>query len=364
MKNNANSYAIEGSALFGNMDGISSYTYNLIKHLSIIEKEDKFFIWYTQAPLFRRGLIDFRQHNIIHKKSFFPFPAMEGLKIFHDTGLLMPGPEKKQNRITTIHDLSSILLPFSGEKEKRAIKLRLAEAIKTSDIIIAPSQNTKNDLLKHFGAPDNKIDVVYEGIGEEFYPQTSLKSSLVRTRYSIKRPYMLFLGKINETKNVRGLLEAYSLLKYESPPDLVIAGNSDAQSLNIKKLAEELEISNNVKHLGYIPKTDIPALMSGAEIFVWPSFYEGFGLPVLEAMACGAPVISSSNSCIPEIVGDAGILVDPGNIQKISAAMKKVLADKEIRLSMKKKSLERSKYFSAKKMAAETLNIYRRISAN
>jgi len=134
---------------------------------------------------------------------------------------------------------------------------------------------------------------------------------------------MLFLGKINETKNVRGLLEAYSLLKYESPPDLVIAGSSDTQSLNIKKLAEELEISNNVKHLGYIPRTDIPALMSGAEIFVWPSFYEGFGLPVLEAMACGSPVISSSNSCIPEIVGDAGILVDPGNIQKISEAIKR-----------------------------------------
>lgn len=350
MKNEPANIAVEGSCLFGRFNGLSSYAYTLIKSVAEAEKEDRFYVWYSDAPLLKRSLIDFKQHNIKHKRPNLPLPAVTSLAVYHDTGCFFPTPEKAKKRVTTVRTL--LQEPFS---------LKLQRALDSSDSIIASSQSTKAGLIRHYKISDQKIEIVYESAGDEFRPQASLRSGLVKTRYSAKRPFLFFLGPIDERKNLQGLFEAYSLLKYESPPDLLIAGEISRSGPDIKKLAEKFDIVNNVNYIGYVPKKDIACLMSEAVAFLFPALYDGSGLQVIEAMSCGAAVISSDNSSIPEITGDAALLTDPSDPELLAGAIRKVLAEKETRESLKKKSLERSRLFSAKKMATETLNIYGRL---
>ncbi|MFA5104279.1 MAG: glycosyltransferase family 1 protein [Candidatus Margulisiibacteriota bacterium] len=352
MKNELPDIAIEGSCLFGRLNGLSSYTYTLIKSLTETEKEDRFYVWYCDAPLLKRSLIDFKQHNLKHKRPNLPLPAVKELDIYHDTGCFFPSPEIAKSRVTTVRTLP-----------QKTFSHKFRQALDSSDFVIASSQYTKEELIRKYKVPGHKVEVIYEGTGEEFHPQASLRSGLVKTRYRAKRPFLFFLGPIDERKNLQGLFEAYSLLKYESPPDLLIAGEVSRNGPDIKKLAEKFDIVNNVNCLGYIPKKDIACLMSEAVAFLFPALYDCSGLQVLEAMSCGAAVISSENSAIPEITGDAALLTDPRDPQRLADAIRQVLSDKEIRVSLKNKSLERAKYFSAKKMAAETLNIYRRLVA-
>ena len=348
MKNEPLHLAIEGSCLFGSFNGLSSYTYTLIKSLTETEKEDRFYVWYSDAPLLKRSLIDFKQHNLKHKRPNLPLPAVSQLDIYHDTGCFFPTPDKAKKRVTTVRTLP-----------QDTSSLKLQRALESSDSIIASSQHTKTELIHDYKVPYQKVEVVYEGAGEEFRPQASLRSGLVKTRYSVKRPFLFFLGPIDERKNLQGLFEAYSLLKYESPPDLLIAGEVTGNGPDIKELAEKFDIVNNVNCLGYIPKKDIACLMSEAVAFLFPVLYDGSGLQVIEAMSCGAAVISSANSAIPEITGDAALLTDPRDPERLAGTIRKVLSEKETRECLKKKSFERSKRFSAKRMATETLNIYR-----
>lgn len=351
MKNEPANIAIEGSCLFGNFTGLSSYSYTLINNLTGIEKEDRFYVWYSDAPLLKRSLIDFKEHNLKHKRPNLPFPSVDHIEVYHDTGCFFPSPEKAKKRVTTVRALP-----------QGSFSLKLQRALDSSDSVIVPSQSTKSVLTKHYKVSDQKIDVVYEGAGEEFRPQASLRSGLVKTRYRAKRPFLFFLGPISERKNLQGLFEAYSILKYESPPDLLIAGEMSGNGPDIRKLAEKLDIVDNVNYIGYVPKKDIACLMSEAVAFLFPVIYDGSGLQVIEAMSCGAAVISSANSSIPEITGDAALLTDPNDPERLAAAIRKVLSEKETREDLKRKSLERSRLFSAKKMAAETLNIYRRLA--
>jgi glycosyltransferase involved in cell wall biosynthesis len=351
MKNEPRNIAIEGSSLFGRYNGVSSYTYNLTKSLAEAEKLDRFYIWYSDSPLLKKSLIDFKQHNIKHKRSNMPLPVVRSLDIYHDTGSFFPAPDKAKKKVLTARTLQR---PGSSRRQDLALE--------RSDLLIASSQSTKAGLIKDFRIPEHKIEVVYESAGEEFRPQASARSGLVRTRYSVKRPFLFFLGPADERKNIEGLLEAYSLLRYESPPDLLIAGEFEKNGNDIKKLAEKFDIVSNVKYLGYIPKSDIACLMSEAVAFLFPCLYDGTGLQVLEAMSCGAAVISSANSAIPEIAGDAAILTDPGEPDRLAGAIRKLLSDADTRQALKKKSLERAAYFSRKKTAEATLKIYRRLA--
>ncbi len=353
MKNEPVSIAVEGSSLFGRLNGLSSYTYTLIKNLAVIDKEDKFYVLYTDAPLLKRSLIDFKQHNIKHKRPGFPLPLIKDPYIYHDTGSFFPTPEKAKKRVTTVRTLAP-----------KSFSQKLNQALEASDLVIASSESTKAQISKYYKVPNDKIKVIYEGAGEEFRPHASLMSHLIKTRYSVKRPFLFFLGPIDERKNLQGLLEAYSLLRYESPPDLLIAGEPDKNGSDIKKLAEKLDIVNNVNYLGYIPKNDIACLMSEAVAFLFPVFYDGTGLQLLEAMSCGAAIISSAGYAIPEITGDAAVLVDPHDPERLADAIRGILSDKQARETLKKKSLERSRHFTAKKMATETLELYRRLSEN
>ncbi|MCX5748941.1 MAG: glycosyltransferase family 1 protein [Candidatus Saganbacteria bacterium] len=351
---------IEGNCLFGHADGISAYTYNLIKYLCVVEKKDRFLVLSSAVPLFKKNRIDFKQHNLVNP-GIFSSAARQRIDVYHDACFALTTPEPDRSHIVTVHDISSIARPELYPEDRSVFfRDRLAKVLKNTGTVIVPSDFVKREVLKFFTLDAGKINVIYEGIGDEFVPQTVYRTGLVKARYGLKRPYILFVGPVEERKNISGVLEAYSQLKYESPPDLVIAGDKRWLKEDLNDKIKRLELSGTVKYLGYVPKKELPALYSGAQLLVWPSLYEGFGLPVLEAMSCGTPVITSDASSMPEVAGDAAVLVNPYNIDGIADAIRGLLSNKERRLALSQKGLARAKLFSAKKMASDTLELYRK----
>ena len=183
-----------------------------------------------------------------------------------------------------------------------------------------------------------------------------------KKKHDITFPFILYLGTLEPRKNLKSLILAYNEIKKKFPEyKLIIGGAKGWGYKNIFQIIDNLGIDKDIIFTGYIPEKDLPSLYNSAELFVYPSFYEGFGLPPLEAMACGTPVITSNTSSLPEVVGNAGIMVDPNNVNQLADAMYKVLTDDNLRRDMIKKGLKRAKMFSWKKTAKETLKVYEEV---
>lgn len=226
--------------------------------------------------------------------------------------------------------------------------------------IIAVSQSTKDDLIHCLGIPDKRISVVYEGIDHSFFQPVSHRI--------YNHPYILFVGTEHPRKNFTTLLKAFSQLKSElkfKELKLVKVGSGGGQETDFRsqtmEVVENLKLSREVIFTDFVPEADLPAYYSGAEVFVLPSLYEGFGFPVLEAMACGCPVVTSNTSSLPEVVGEAGIMVDPHDTDSLTQAMRRVLTDSELRDNMIRNGLEQSKRFSWEKAAEQTLEVYNKV---
>jgi len=234
------------------------------------------------------------------------------------------------------------------------------EGIRKAMRIIAVSQSTKDDLIHCLDIPDERISVVYEGIDHRLFQPVSHRI--------YNHPYILFVGAEHPRKNFTTLLKAFSRLKREprlKELKLVKVGNAGGQEVDFRRqtmgVVESLHLSREVIFTDFVPETDLPAYYSGAEVFVLPSLYEGFGFPVLEAMACGCPVITSNTSSLPEVVGEAGIMVDPSATDSLAQAMWRVLTDSELRDNMIREGLEQSKRFSWEKVAEQTREVYNKV---
>jgi glycosyltransferase involved in cell wall biosynthesis len=228
-------------------------------------------------------------------------------------------------------------------------------------MVIVPSQSTKTDVMRLYGVNPEKIAVIYEGYDEEVYkPQDNLAPiEEVKREYNISGKYILYVGTLEPRKNIPRLVEAFhSLKKGEVEHKLVVAGKLGWLYKDIFTTVTKLNLENEVIFTGYIPQKELPILMGGAEVFAYPSLYEGFGLPPLEAMACGTPVIASNTSSLPEVIGDAGILVDPYNSKEIAQAMYRLISDEGLRQQMHQRGLNRAKMFSWEKTAQQTLKVF------
>jgi glycosyltransferase involved in cell wall biosynthesis len=286
------------------------------------------------------------------------FLKNEKISVYHGiSGSRLPY-FKKIKTVYTVHDLSFETHP-QWYKEKWYKDIRLSA--ERADIIISPSYLTKKDLINIYHIPENKIKVVYWGIDTDiFYPVNKEKIQRKIIDYSLPERFILTIVTSSiQRKNTHNLLNAYKILTQNGVKEtLVIVTGTDYLKEIIMEVAKEKHLEENIICYSEIPKTDLTIFYSLAEVFVFPSLYEGFGLPVLEAMTCGCPVITSNTSCLPEIVDNAAILVDPYNAEEIANAMKKVLSDENLRQQMRKKGLERSKMFSWEKTARETLQVY------
>jgi glycosyltransferase involved in cell wall biosynthesis len=263
--------------------------------------------------------------------------------------------------VVTIHDLAFLKWPELLTAQSRRYYGQVARAVRSADRVIAVSTRTRDDLVELVDAPARRIDVVYEAADARFRPADGAAVAEVRRRLGLPERYFLFVGTREPRKNLRRLLEAYALVADDlEAPDLVIAGRVGWIDEDLEGQATILGVGARVHFTGGVADEDLPALYSGAVAFVLPSIYEGFGLPTLEAMACETPVIASTGGSLPEIVGDAGLLVDPFNVSALAAALGRIWREPGLRGEMVERGRARASQFSWRRAAEETLDVYRR----
>jgi len=259
----------------------------------------------------------------------------------------------------------------------------VAAAARRAEAIITVSQASKRDIVRYLHIPPERIHVTYEAAGETFQPvedeacpgpSRRAQLTAVRQKYALPERYLLYLGGFDQRKNLSALLRAFALLvnkqrhcvlSLSKEARLVIAGNLPGQDTPLfpdpRRLVRELGVEERAIFTGWVAEEDKPAILSGATAFVFPSLYEGFGLPALEAMACGTPVIASNRSSLPEVVGEGGILVEPTDVEALAEAMEVLLVDDALRAELRQRALAQAAKFSWKQTALETLAIYRKV---
>ncbi len=268
--------------------------------------------------------------------------------------------------IVTIHDAIPLRLPLyrSGARVEAYMRL-VSSAAQKATMIITVSQHAKEDLMDALHLPAERIRVIYEAAGDEFVQITDeAVLAAARTRYGVGEQYIFYLGGLDSRKNVPQLVRAFAqLYRQVGNPQLqlFISGNPAKQKgpffPDPRPVAAELGITKQVIYR-FVEEEDKAAMYSGASLFVYPSMYEGFGLPPLEAMSCGAPVVCSNRTSLPEVVGDAALCVDPDDTEALAEAMRKVLTDTTLRDDLRTRSIQRATHFNWRKTAEETLLVY------
>lgn len=290
---------------------------------------------------------------------------LAGLDVFHASDVTYFKPDKA-GLISTVHDLSPMLLPQLHTKQNRALfKRKMRHVCAHAQTIIAVSEHTKRDLIVHLGLPAERIQVVYNSVDPKFGPlQDQAELSRVMRKYALPESgYILYVGTLEPRKNLVRLVEAYASVREHSgehTPPLVLAGGRGWLYRDIFATVERLKLQRQVIFTGFIDDDDLPALYNNALFFVYPSLYEGFGIPVLEAMACGVPVIAADVAALPEIVGEAGILIEPTDTPALTQAMLSLLTGTEQRDRLREAGLKQACLFSWDRAARETLEVYER----
>jgi glycosyltransferase involved in cell wall biosynthesis len=274
--------------------------------------------------------------------------AVRGADLFHASNQVR-NPPRKTRLTATLHDLTCWLMPeLHTAGNVRADHAFAEHVLKRATGLIAVSENTRADAIRLLGIPPERIQVIYSGIPDAFFDAQPTAAP---------KPYVLYLGAIEPRKNVDTLLDAWTSFALHDEFDLVIAG---APGWSAARILARLESGiRGVRYLGYVPESELPGLTAGATAFVYPSLYEGFGFPVAQAMAAGVPVVTSNTSCLPEITGDAALLVDPRSPAEISAALEKLLTSPTLRTTLAEAGRVRAERYRWDRCAADSLEFFR-----
>lgn len=369
----------------GTRTGVEEYTINLLARLLKLDRDINFKLFFNayqkvkldydwiSLPNVKLYELNIPNRILFVSTKYLNFPKIDRLleeaDIFFNPHFFNAplGPNCK--KVMTFHDLSFEYMPelFSWRKrlwQKFLMNIR-HEADKAQKII-AVSQSSRQDLIDLYRIPEDKIKVIYSGVGEEFQMQNAksenqndnLKFKNIKEKYHLPDKFILFFGTIEPRKNISGLIKAFELLKEKNKDSdiyLVIAGGKGWLYEDIFKTAQNSRYNSHIIFTGFIEPQDKVYLYNLAELFVYPSFFEGFGFPPLEAMACGVPTITSNTSSLPEIVGDAALMVDPYNVEELAWAISEVLFDEQLKKELAQRGLARAKNFSWDKCAKETL---------
>jgi len=283
------------------------------------------------------------------------------IDLFHEFSIILPFI-KKCRTVLTVYDLAHLYVPECYTRMTRLyLDNLLPGSIRRADSIVALSECTKCDIVKHFGVDPAKIKVVYAGVDETFRPvddQERLKE--VKNFYGIKRDFILAVSLISPRKNLTRLIKAFKALRDRGKADLqlVIVGRKAWLYEDIFREVASSGLEKDVIFCGHVPTEHLLCLYNAASVFAYPSLYEGFGLPILEAMTCGTPVVSSNVSSMPEACGEAALLADPYNIEDLTSALDDAISKPSLRQNLIEKGLEHAKRFSWKKTGAQTLAVY------
>lgn len=358
---------IDISPIFYQRGGVGNYALHLVENLIKLKSGHRFFLYSDHSsnediPFLNDPAVTFIQGA----RPYLKYKIWrERIDVLHGPNFRLPGSGVKGN-VITIHDLALEKFPSFGRKtfgsgfsswktRRRAI---------SADHIIAVSQSAMEDIVNIFQVPRDKVSAIYNGVDNFFFADRNHELFFkIKEKIGIKKDrFILFTGTVEPRKNVATLLKAYSKNRdLRNGYSLVLTGGRGWKNENIKRLMRDQGIDNEVTIAGYVSKEELRVLYSFASCFVFPSIYEGFGIPLLEAMACGAPVVCSNSSSIPEVVGNAAILVDPYDVKGFSVSIKDVVENNDLRKMMIQKGLERVKHFSWERASKETLQIYEKI---
>ena len=378
-------YAIDGRCIQDHFPGVARYTLNLVRALAEVAPEDEFLLLYDPSARNTRYSLEVlrRQANLRLVPGEAPVFSLSeqwriprqlrGLRpaLIHAPYYLrpyaLPAPV-----VLTAYDLIPLIYPrYYALKERAIFRLAMGLALRTAQAVIAISQATASDLRRHYHLAPERLAVIALAADPAFGPQPMEAVATIRQKYQLPERYALYLGSNKPHKNLVRLIEAWKMVTglrlevsspgpYGSAAALVIAGHWDERYPEARERAAALGLGGSVRFLGAVAEEHLPALYAGAELFVFPSLYEGFGLPVLEALACGVPVVCSNSSSLPEVAGDAALLVDPLDVPAMAEALGRVLGDLSLQQELCARSLARARIFSWERTARETLAVYRR----
>ena len=284
-----------------------------------------------------------------------------GGDLFHATNHVRNPPTNKK-LTTTLTDLTAWTVPECHPASHREMEDSFVKrVVMRSDAVIAISESTRNDLIRLFDFPPEKIEVIHPGLSEAFFQTEPEAVAATRSKYGLEGPYIVHVGTIEPRKNIDVLLDAYEALKpslREEFPLVLIGPIGWASEATVARVRSP---PNNVRYLGYVPEEDLPSLTAGATVCVYPSLYEGFGLPVSQAMAAGTPVLTSNVSSLPEVAGDAGLLVDPRSTDEIKAALERLLLSSSLRQELIAAGRQRARRFDWGRSAQQTWRLFERV---
>ena len=380
---------IDGTPLRGKLSGIGFYTLNIIESLAKLQETEHFELEIYFHPSFKNWLL--RNFSIPHFLTYYshvsilPIPVtladilakypnpflshFEGYlnkpNIVHGTDHYVY-PYRKSRKVMTIHDLTFLKYPQYCTTLVQRYLERIKRCLTWTDLIITFSENTKQDIIEHFNINSEKIKITYEASRysshEVYFNKIKpLKNSI---DYDFSIPYLLFVSTIEPRKNLITLIKAFDYLKekHKIPHNLILIGQKGWKYQSSFEAIKKSRYRESIYHLNYLSDELLAFFYHQTDAFIYPSFYEGFGLPILEAMTLGSPVITSNTSSLPEVAGDAALLINPNDVLELAEAVLKVIDDSQLRKELIKKGRERAKLFSWERTARETFQAYQFIS--
>ncbi|HTL89361.1 MAG TPA: glycosyltransferase family 1 protein [Leptolyngbya sp.] len=370
--------AIDVTAWMPQPSGIGLYVANLIQGLTALQPSEGFDLELIYQPglknWLRRNLAfpDYLQRH--SNLNLFPFPVrasnlfiefpflfsnqleryFQHSDIVHGTNYTIL-PLRKSRKVITIYDLTFVKYPEYVNSTVRAYTNRLKKCLQWTDLILTISHSSKQDIIEYLGVESDRVQVTH--LASRYLidqPRLKLEHS---------KPYILFVSTIEPRKNIKSLISAFEYLKrnYQIEHDLILIGQKGWLYKPIFEQIARSQYQTSIHHLSYLPDAQVAQFYQNADVFVYPSHYEGFGMPVLEAMTLGAPTVTSNTSSLPEIVGDAAVLVDPTEIEPLGEAILQVICDRQFRDHLIQKGKEQAKLYSWERTAKETLSAYRSI---
>jgi glycosyltransferase involved in cell wall biosynthesis len=370
--------AIDAHSVGNQLAGNETYAVNLIEALAEVDQSNQYTLYVTRQSAIDRFANRWPNFKVKRTAPHTPLVRIpvtlsaelrrnpvDVLHVQYTAPPLAPCPV-----VVTIHDLSFEHLPETFNRRSRAqLRLTVRRTARKAAQILTLSEFSRRDILDTYRIAPDRVSVTPAAAPSHFKPiedETELRK--IREIYGIERDYILSVSSIQPRKNLIRLIEAYSCLRGLRPegklPQLVLVGKRAWLDNETFRAAQRHSANNDIAFTGYVAEKDLPALYSGATCFVYPSFFEGFGLPILEAMQCGAPVLGGNRTSIPEVVGNAGLLFDPFNTNSLVQALTRVLDDPEYRTALRTQGLERAKEFDWKQTARMTLQAYQKAAVS
>jgi len=354
--------------------GIGTYTRQILKHLLDMDRTNNYYLFWSGKDYKSLNKyenvqvsISSRKHHRFWEQYYIPdILKNKKIDLYHvpQNGIGL-SQNKNSLYVATIHDLIPYIMPETvGRGYLTKFISQMPQIISSIDKIITVSEWSKKDIMRIFGVPEGKIKVTHLAADDMFVPIDKLAAqNHIKERYNVDRNFILYLGGFSPRKNVKSILIAFSMIYKDLSKDykIVIIGSAKDDHQFLIKLSHSLGIGEKVLFTGYVPYDDLPYFYNAADIFVYPSLYEGFGLPTLEAMCCGTPTITSNVSSLPEVVGDGALMINPFDTEELSKAMAEVLEKDDLKADLINRGLKRAENFKWEKTAQETLKAYEEV---